>query len=81
MLRAAYRRLCKQVFLRRDSFDCFYWLSAQAANLYSLVGDQPQPDSAQAVDGMRHVGFRVFLVLYQCICYKNDVILYDQSNS
>ena len=28
------------------------------------LGDNPQPDSAQAADGMRHVGFRVLLVLY-----------------
>ena len=45
------------------------------------LGDHPQPDSAQAVDGMRHVGFGVLLVLFQCLCYKNDVILNDQSNS
>ena len=44
------------------------------------LGDHPQPDSDQAVDGMRHVGFRVFLVLFHCLCYKNDVILNDQSN-
>ena len=30
---------------------------------------------------MRHVGFRVLLVLYHYLCYKNDVILYDQSSS
>ena len=45
-----------------------------------LVGGSPQPDSDQAVDGMRHVGFRVLLVLFHCLCYKNDVILNDQSN-
>ena len=45
------------------------------------LGDHPQPVSAQAVDGMRHVGFGMVLVLYHCLCYKNDVILYDQSNS
>ena len=45
------------------------------------LGDHPQPDSAKAVDGMRHVGFRVLLVLYHYLCYKNDVILYDQSSS
>ena len=47
----------------------------------SLVGEHSQPDSAKADDGMRHVGFRVFLVLYHYLCYKNDVILYDQSSS
>ena len=30
---------------------------------------------------MRHVGFRVLLVLCHYICYKNDVILNDQSSS
>ena len=30
---------------------------------------------------MRHVGFRVLLVLYHYLCYKNDVILNDQSSS
>ena len=46
------------------------------------MGDHPQPDSAKAVDGVCHVGFRVLLVLYCCLCYKNDVnILNDQSNS
>ena len=44
------------------------------------LGDHPQLDSDQAVDGMRHVGFRVLLVLFHCLCYKNDVILKDQSN-
>ena len=44
------------------------------------LGDHPQPDSDQAVDGMRHVAFRVLLVLFHCLCYKNDVILNDQSN-
>ena len=45
-----------------------------------LVGGSPQPDSAQAVDGMRHIGFRVLLVLLHGLCYKNYVILNDQSN-
>ena len=30
---------------------------------------------------MRHVGFRVLLVLYHYLCYKNDIIMYDQSSS
>ena len=30
---------------------------------------------------MCHVGFRVLLVLYHYLYYKNDVILYDQSSS
>ena len=30
---------------------------------FLLVGGSPQPDSAQAVDGMRHVGFGLLLVL------------------
>ena len=51
------------------------------SNFIYWLGDHPQPDSAQAVDGMRHVGFRVLLVLFHCLCYKNDVILNDQSNS
>ena len=42
----------------------YYWLD-------------PQQDSGQAVGGMRHVGFRGLLVLSHCLCYKNDVILYD----
>ena len=58
------------VFLNKPLFYCTYWL-----------GDHPQPDSVQAVDGMRHVGFGVHPVLYHCLCNKNDVILYDQSNS
>ena len=57
-------------------------------NLYGVesfkgywLEDHPQPDSAYSVDGMRHDGFRVLLVLYHYLCYKNDVILYDQSSS
>ena len=50
-------------------------------HLRNWLGDHPQPDSAKVVDGMRHVGFRVLLVLYHYLCYKNDVILYDQSSS
>ena len=50
-------------------FVCTHWL-----------GDHPQPDSAQAVDGMRHIGFRVLLLLFHGLCYNNDVILNDQSN-
>ena len=52
------------------------WLPLQP----NWLGDHPQPDSDQAVDGMRHVGYRVLLVLFHCLCYKNDVILNDQSN-
>ena len=46
----------------------YYWLD-------------PQQDRCQVVGGMRHVGFRVLLVLSHCLCYKNDVILYDLSDS
>ena len=44
------------------------------------LGDHPQPDSAQAVVGMRHIGLRVLLLLFHGLCYKNGVILNDQSN-
>ena len=50
-------------------------------NVSHWLGDHPQPDSAKAVDGLRNVGFTVLLVLYHYLCYKNDVILYDQSSS
>ena len=49
--------------------------------IYIIGWGIPQPVSAYSVDGMRHVGFRVLLVLYHYLCYKNDVILYDQSRS
>ena len=42
-------------------------------------GISPNHYSAQAVDGKSHVGFRLPLELYHCLCYKNDVILFDQS--
>ena len=56
-------------------------LIAHLCEKVNWLGDHPQPDSAQAVDGMRHVGFRLLRVLFHCLCYKNDVKLNDQSNS